>query len=69
MSNRGGVMEKRTTIYLDEDDIEAISVIQAEYKTRGVEKLTASAAIRLALREMSQRLRQAARRRSNEGQR
>ena len=62
-------MEKRTTIYLDEDDIEAISMIQAEYKARGVDKLTASAAIRLALREMSQRLRQAARRRSNEGQR
>jgi hypothetical protein len=56
-------MQKRTTMYLDEDDLEAIQTIQAEYKTRGVDKLTASAAIRLALREMSQRLKQAARRR------
>ena len=57
-------MEKRTTIYLDDDDLEAIRVIQAEYKSRGVDKLTASAAIRMALREMSQKLTQAARRRS-----
>ena len=59
-------MEKRTTIYLDDEDLEAIRVIQAEYKTRGVDKLTASAAIRLALREMSQKLTQATRRRKNE---
>ncbi len=51
-------MEKRTTIYLDDDDREAIDVMKEEYKSRGV-TLTASAAIRLALREASQRIKQA----------
>jgi len=58
-------MEKRTTIYLDVADQEAIQVIQDDHETRGI-KLTASAAIRLALRETSQRTKQAARRRRNE---
>jgi hypothetical protein len=60
-------MEKRTTIYLDDEDQEAIRAIQDEYKARGVDRLTASAAIRLALRETSRRLKQAARRRRSEG--
>jgi len=50
-------MEKRTTIYLDEADHEAIKVIQDDHTSRGI-KLTASAAIRLALRETSQRIKQ-----------
>ena len=54
-------MERRTTIYLDEQDQEAIRTIQADHEARGI-KLTASAAIRLALRETSQRLKRAARR-------
>jgi len=54
-------MERRTTIYLDDQDLEAIRVIQEDHEARGI-KLTASAAIRLALRETSQRLKRAARR-------
>jgi hypothetical protein len=59
-------MEKRTTIYLDEADQEAIQAIQDDYEARGI-KLTASAVIRMALRETSARLKQGARRRRSEG--
>ena len=58
-------MEKRTTIYLEEADQEAIQAIQDDHEARGI-KLTASAAIRVALRETSARLKQTARRRRNE---
>jgi hypothetical protein len=58
-----GAMEKRTTIYLDDEDQAAIEVIRDHYKARGIVRMTASAAIRLALRETSQRLTQEARRR------
>ena len=56
-------MEKRTTIYLDDEDQAAIEAIRDHYKARGIERMTASAAIRLALRETNQRLKQEARRR------
>ena len=56
-------MEKRTTIYLDDEDQAAIEAIRDHYKARGIVRMTASAAIRLALRETSQRLKQEARRR------
>jgi hypothetical protein len=61
-------MEKRTTIYLDDQDQEAIRTIQDEYRSRGITKMTASAAIRLALRETSRRLKQASRRRGKPDQ-
>jgi hypothetical protein len=57
-------VEKRTTIYLDEADQRAIEVIQADHVRRGV-KLTASAAIRLALREAADRLERRTRGRSS----
>jgi hypothetical protein len=56
-------MEKRTTIYLDDEDQAAIEAIRGHYQARGIVRMTASAAIRLALRETSQRLKQDARRR------
>jgi hypothetical protein len=56
-------MEKRTTIYLDDEDQEAIKAIQEHYESRGIGRMTASAAIRLALRETSQRLNRQARQR------
>ena len=59
-------MEKRTTIYLDDEDQEAIRAIQGHYESRGIARMTASAAIRLALRETSQRLNRPSRRRRSE---
>jgi hypothetical protein len=57
------LMEKRTTIYLDDEDQVAIKAIQDHYELRGIARMTASAAIRLALRETSRRVKQASGRR------
>jgi hypothetical protein len=59
-------MEKRTTIYLEEADQEAIQAIQDDHAARGV-KLTASGAIRFALRETNARIKQTARPKRSEG--
>ena len=53
-------MQKRTTIFLDDADLQAIETIKAEHASRGT-PVTASGAIRYALREASRRLEQAAR--------
>jgi len=48
-------MDKRTTIYLDTVDLEAIAAIKADQGARGY-KVTDAAAVRYALREMLRRL-------------
>jgi hypothetical protein len=58
-------VEKRTTIYIDTEDQEAIRLIQADHAERGI-KVTESAAIRYALREAGKRLEQVRRRPSGE---
>ncbi len=46
---------KRTTIYLDDQDTRAIAAILADHGRRGV-NITASDAVRYALREEAKRL-------------
>ena len=59
-------MEKRSTIYLDDEDQEAIKAIQDHYASRGIARMTASAAIRLALRETHRRLSRSTRQRERQ---
>ena len=56
-------MEKRTTIYLDADDVRAIEAIRADHERRGL-RITASAAIRSALRAEADRIAQQQRRKA-----
>ena len=48
-------MEKRTTIYLDAEDLRAIEAIKADHASRGVTIKDASA-VRYALRDVLRRL-------------
>lgn len=50
-------MEKRTTIYLDAEDLRAIEAIKVDHDTRGI-KVTDAAAVRYALRDVLRRLEQ-----------
>lgn len=48
-------MVKRTTIYLDDDDLRAIAAIKADHEARGV-RVTDASAVRYALRDVLRRL-------------
>ena len=50
-------MEKRTTIYLDTEDLRAIEAIKVDHQERGV-KVTDASAVRYALRDVLRRLEQ-----------
>jgi hypothetical protein len=57
-------MEKRTTIYLDSEDLRAIEAIKADHAARGI-KVTDASAVRYALRDTARRLGQLAKRRGD----
>lgn len=48
-------MEKRTTIYLDAEDLRAIEAIKADHERRGL-RIKDASAVRYALRDMLRRL-------------